>query len=321
MRWTMLFFVLGLLVCVGCSQSSNKASHFGVGPDTAKQSEVSNVRASVAATPPAGGEQFVILNDQGQPDPKAKPEQPRKIKYISDVKVIVEDFAKAEDGLKAALKDAKALVAHAEINSSPNTVRNGLWRIRVPIEQFDGFREALFKLGEVEKNTVDSEDLTSQYYDLEAHIKNRQAEREAVRKLLEKVGDHDIKQVIEVKRELNAITDDINRKEGQLRLWANLTDLTTVSLTLREKQKYAAPAPPASSETPTFAMRADKTWNESWESFLGFCHAIALFAIALTPWLPVALIGGGGAWLLVRRMTRAPVVVTLAEAAAGAKNS
>jgi len=254
--------------------------------------------------------EFVAFQDAAEQNPagfgqkKAPAESPRKIKYTSDVKMIVEDFTKAHEELKAALKESHAIVAHSEINSSPNTIRNGVWRIRVPVEQFDKFREALVKLGEEEKNTVDSEDMTSQYYDLEAHVKNRQAEREAIRKLLEKVGEHDIKQVLEVKRELNAITDDINRKEGQLRLWANLTDLTTINLTLREKQKYVAAPPPGIAETPTFGMRVDKTWTDSWESFLGFCQVISLFVIALTPWLPVILVIGVGVWLVGRRVLR-----------------
>jgi hypothetical protein len=272
---------------------------------------------SAPAPMPAGAKEaspsaseFVAFQNAADQDPvgggqkKAQAEPPRKIKYTSDVKMIVEDFAKAHEELKAALKESHAIVAHSEINSSPNTIRNGFWRIRVPVEQFDKFREALVKLGDEEKNTVDSEDMTSQYYDLEAHVKNRQAEREAIRKLLEKVGEHDIKQVLEVKRELNAITDDINRKEGQLRLWANLTDLTTINLTLREKQKYVTAPTPTIAETPTFGMRADKTWSDSWESFLGFCQAIALFVIAMTPWLPVILMIGLGVWLVGRRVAR-----------------
>src|SRR5205807_2382150 len=152
--------------------------------------------------------------------PKAEPQ--RKIRYTADLRLIVENFSKAEKELEAAIEDAKGRLANSEFNSAANAVRSGTWRVRVPVENLASFRKAIAKIGDVELDKLDSEDLTERYYDLEAHIKNRNAEREALRDLLQEVGKKEIKYYLEIKRELDSVTDDINRKEGQLRLWANL---------------------------------------------------------------------------------------------------
>ncbi len=236
-----------------------------------------------------GHEQPGEPEKQGGGGKKPKIEQPRKIKYSSEMRLIVEQFSTAEDAIKIAVKDAKGFIAQAEANNSPGTPRMGHWRVRIPVEHFESFRDAIKKLGDVERNTVDSEDLTAQYYDLDAHIKNRHVERDTIRDLLKEIGKKELKYYLEVKRELDSITDDINRKEGQLRLWANLTDLTTVNVHIREKQKFIADEKPKEKEVPTFGSRAGKAWSDSWDSVVHFCENVAILAILLTPWLPIPL--------------------------------
>lgn len=225
-----------------------------------------------------------------QPEKKGKAAQPRKIRYTADMRLIVEDFTKSEEALDAAIKDAKADLANSEINSSANTVKSGTWRIRVPVENFHAFRKAVLKIGDVEKNTVDSEDMTDKYYDLEAHIKNRMAAREAMRDLLKETGKRDMEQYLKVYDKLELINDEINRKEGQLRLWANLTDLTTITVQMREKQKYLAEKGPEPVEAPTFSTRAGYTWSESWGLFAAFWQWVVIVIIALTPWVAIPLV-------------------------------
>ncbi len=231
---------------------------------------------------------------------KPKIDQPRKIKYSSEMRLIVEQFSVAEDAIKAAVKEAKGFIAQSDANNSPGTPRLGHWRVRVPVENFESFRDAIKKIGEVERNTVDSEDFTAQYYDLEAHIKNRHVERDTIRDLLKEIGKKELKYYLEVKRELDSITDDINRKEGQLRLWANLTDLTTVNVYVREKQKFIADERPKEKEVPTFGSRAGKAWSDSWEAVVAFGENIAILAILLTPWLPIPLGLAFVLWLAIR---------------------
>lgn len=288
--------LLAIFTVVGCKDASKSsvreaAARIGGRADMPKTEAMKGLAEKDARAPEPGG--FVALEQPEAPkqggEKKPKVEQPRKIKYSSEMRLIVEQFSTAEDAIKVAVKDAKGFIAQAEANNSPGTPRMGHWRVRVPVEHFESFRDTIKKLGDVERNTVDSEDITAQYYDLDAHIKNRLVERDTIRDLLKEIGKKELKYYLEVKRELDSITDDINRKQGQLRLWENLTDLTTVNVYIREKQKFIAEEKAKEKEVPTFGGRAGKAWSDSWESVVGFVENVAILAILLTPWLPIPL--------------------------------
>jgi hypothetical protein len=272
---------------------------------------------------PEAAKEFVAIDAQqpaDQPEKKGNAAPPRKIRYTSDQRLVVEAFDKAVDDLDGAIMASQGALATSELNTSPGSPRSGIWRVRVPVDEFNKFRAAVAKIGELERNTVDSEDLTERYYDLEAHIKNRLAEREALRELLKEVGKKEIKHFLEVKRELDAISDDINRKEGQLRLWANLTDLTTCTVHLREKQPFVQ-TKIEDKEIPTFGKRASTAWTDSLETLVHFGQWVAIAAVVATPWLPIVLVIGIGVWLAVRvsRRTKPEQVVLLVEAAESKK--
>jgi hypothetical protein len=259
--------------------------------------------------------------DVKAPNPPAKEpkiEQPRKIKYNADLRVVVTDFDEAWKGLKIAVKDAKGFSSKEDIQGSAGSQRTGSWTIRVPVEKIDSFRDAVVKLGKAERNNLTSEDITAQYYDLAEHIKNKQAEREAVRKLLEKTGDRDLQQYFVVKRELDQINDHINRQEGQLRLWGNLADLSTVTVHLREVQRIDdADKKVVDREEPSFGQRAERSWTKTWDLFIGFWEWVAIAAIFVAPWAPFPIVGLLFLWVMVRLLFRASrkesVVLEVAE--------
>jgi hypothetical protein len=217
----------------------------------------------------------------------------RKIKFNADVRLIADDFDAAERSLKAAIKEAEGFAAMSEVTGAAGS-RQGLWRVRLPVPRFDPFREAVLQLGEVERNTSDSEDMTDEYYDLQAHIKNRQAEEESLRQLMEKSATS-MENLLAIRREMNQLRDDINRKQGRLKLLAHLTDLATVTVAIRERQRYNREPAPQVAEVPTFGVRAQHTFNQSWQALQSLGQALLLCLIAAAPWLPVPLLGAAAA--------------------------
>ena len=314
MRWILLLCVFLLPAGVGCSKRDAGSSP--VAMEIAKDGVPKNFHSDAAkkSSPrnPEPAKEFVSAKnaEQAPADPKAeeKKAKPRKIRYTADMKLIVEKLDDAEEALDTARKEAKGDYEKVEVNRSADVVRSGTWRVRVPNENLNSFRKAVAKLGDVERDTIESEDMTAKYYDLEVHITNRKAEQNATREFLVEIGKKDPR-YLEVKRELDAISDDIMIKEGRLKLWTNLADLTTFTIHMREKQKFNPPPVPTLEPTASFSDRADKTWTGSWEQFVGFCQAIAIVAIAVTPWLPVLLVCGLGFWLLVRVARRKMVPV------------
>jgi Domain of unknown function (DUF4349) len=319
MRRIMPILLISLICFVGCSTSRKSAPLKDAGNKGEPEFAMEAPKVDIAR--PEADQVQVAAGQIGQPPEKklpaddkakAKGEKPRKIRYTANLNLIVDDLDKSAESLDEARKEAKGEYAKVEINTSPQTVRTGMWRVRVPVDSLHTFRKAVAKLGEVTSNTIDTDDMTAQYYDLMADIENRKAAREALRDLLKETGKKEMKHYLEVWDKLESVSNEINRKEGQLKLWADLTDLTTVTVTLREKQKYIVDKGPEPAEVPTFGMRAGKTWSESWEALLAFGEALAIVAIAVTPWLPLILVVGVTGWLIVRRVVRATVAVMAA---------
>jgi hypothetical protein len=115
--------------------------------------------------------------------------------------------------------------------------------VRVPPDTLDSLvldlRRDLGKLGELKGQRVKSEDVTKQYTDLESRLK---AARTMEQRLLQiiKEGKGEIKQLLEAEKELGVWRTKIEEFEGEIRYYANQVALSTLTITLAEKEIRAA---------------------------------------------------------------------------------
>ncbi len=86
--------------------------------------------------------------------------QPRKIIYNARVELVVEDLTTVVDDLTGLVKTHGGYVAETDVSGSAGGQRRGMWKVRVPVDRFDAFLGAVAKLGELQQNHVDSQDVT-----------------------------------------------------------------------------------------------------------------------------------------------------------------
>ncbi len=221
----------------------------------------------------------------------------RKIIYSASVDLVVEDFAGFNDKVASLAKQFDAYVADSNLTGSTGETHSGTWKIRVPQARFDEFVAAAKGLGELVSVGTSSKDVSEEYYDVDARIRNKTKEEERLLKLLEerpgKLAD-----VIAIERELSRVREELERMQGRMRVLANLTSLTTVDLQVTEIHDYK----PA--DAPGLGTRIRRAFAGSLEA-LASTGATALVALAaITPWLPlVALILGIG-YPLARSLRR-----------------
>lgn len=95
------------------------------------------------------------------------------------------------------------------------------------------------------RGSVDSDDVTDKYYDLQAHLKNDQVEEEGLRKLLlEKSGSGKLDDILAIRRELRSIRGQIEMQQGQLKRLEKDTALATINLKLIDRKQYVPPTAP-----------------------------------------------------------------------------
>ena len=118
--------------------------------------------------------------------------------------------------------------------------------IRVPRSRFQAALAAVEKTGDVLHRDVRAEDVTDAYMDLEIRIKNARAMRDQLAALLVKAN---VKEAIEIERELGRVTEELERMEGQLKLLKDKIAYSTITVTYAargsaiETQKVRMPFP------------------------------------------------------------------------------
>jgi hypothetical protein len=238
----------------------------------------------------------------------------RKIIYTGDIEVIVEDFGKAAAAIEKLVRDNKGYLAHSDISNSPGAPRSGTWRARVPVDRFDAFRDAVAGLGEVQKNVTDSQDVTDEFYDLQARIKNKQKEEARLNDILQKATGK-LEDVLKVEEVLSRVRGEIEQLQGQAQRLANLTALTTITITLHERRSYVPP------EAPGLGTTLGRTFSGSVDALASLGRGLLVLVVALAPWLPVAALIALPCWLLLRRQRRKIAVAHMVPAPAARPES
>jgi hypothetical protein len=192
----------------------------------------------------------------------------------------------------------KGYVARSEVKGDTGSRRLATFTLRVPVESFKALNEGLLALGTAERNAVDSQDVTDEFVDIEARLRNLKKEEDTLNQLLEKSLNREDE--IKTRAEIRQIRGEIERIQGRLNYLSKLTTLSTVNLTLREIKDYKPPT------APTFGTRMSDTFGRSWETVVDFAQGLVLALVALVPWaplwVPALLVGVWGGRRLVRNM-------------------
>jgi len=101
---------------------------------------------------------------------------------------------------------------------------------RVPVKTFNSAIGSLESLGSVSSRSVEAEDVTEQYVDIEARLKNRIALRDRLKQLLDKAKD--VKDILSIETELNRVQSDIDSMEGRIKVLKDQVDFATITLHL-----------------------------------------------------------------------------------------
>jgi hypothetical protein len=231
-------------------------------------------------TPPAGTPAQV---DDKTKAPARAPAAPRKIIYDARVDLLVESLNATEQAILNLIKLHDGFLAESDQSSVTRTQRSATWRVRVPVDHFDAFLAAVNHLGEVRQNHVGSQDVTEEFFDLEARIRNKQEEE---KRLLKHLADSTgkLEDILAVERELSRVRGEVEQMQGRLRFLANRADLSTVTIEATEWQDFKPPAPA------TLQAQIGRTFSRSVESLVDFSKALLLVAVAIAPWLPLVVL-------------------------------
>lgn len=100
--------------------------------------------------------------------------------------------------------------------------------VRVPAEKYREALAAIAKLGDVLHREETVEDVTDQYYDLQARLRSNKVVRDRLEQLLQQAKN--VNEALQVERELARVSQEIERIEGRLKLLRELISFSTITV-------------------------------------------------------------------------------------------
>jgi hypothetical protein len=158
------------------------------------------------------------------------------------------------------------------VSAPSNGARTLTATLRVPATQLASAIAELKKLGRVESETQNGQDVTAQHVDLEARLSNsRNTEKRLLELLSNRTGK--LSDVLEVETQVSQVREEIERMEGERRLLAKQVEYATLTATVTEESK--APASVLRDSTATRFRNASVDGYRSVVNVIG----VALFLI------------------------------------------
>lgn len=151
--------------------------------------------------------------------------------------------------------------------------------LRVPASAFEQAVNDLESLGSVQHEDISGQDVTKDYVDLTARLRNATAQEAVLLRLMDRATS--VSDTIRVQRELEGVQLTIETARGQLRYLEDQTAMSTITVQLGEA-RTAAPAP---------ASTLTRAWEQSAHAFLAVVAAVIVGAGFVLPLAALIILG------------------------------
>jgi hypothetical protein len=230
----------------------------------------------MAAPPPPGAQpQAMALF---KPRLVAEPQiTPPMIVRTAELSLSTRDFGNSRNALESAVQRHGGYVASIEVSAPENAGRSLDARARVPSKNLDNLLADLRKLGRVLQESQGGNDVTKQYVDLDARLRNAQNTEERLSALLrERTGK--LSDVLEVETEISRVRGEIEQMSAAQRNLANQVELSTVHITVAEDFKAQVNVLPRSG--------GDRLRNAAVEGYTALTDSLMSAVELLLAWGP-----------------------------------
>jgi len=218
----------------------------------------------------------------------------QKIIMVSTLSVTVQDVAGAFEQVSAIAAGAGGFVASSSFGRQDEG-ETATATVRVPSSAYQDTLTRLRKLGDVQREDTNTNDVTEQYTDLQSRLRSLQAALQTYLQFLNRAGS--IGEVLQVQDRINQTQAEIEQVQGRINMLDNRTELATITVSLNPSALAKEPKAGGGGPLET----AKDAFQTSLAVLLG-AATVALAVAAFSWWLvPV----GAAAWYVGQRQLRA----------------
>lgn len=214
----------------------------------------------------------------------------------------VEDADEAMSGVQSIVTANNGFVQSSTLSDPGEGPRTAYMTLRIPVDSFETVIASLKDLSVlVLEESTSGQDVTTEFIDLEANLRNARAEEASYVAILERSGS--IEEVLAVTRQIADVRGRIERYEARMRYLENKTDLATLQLTLTEETRIEVPS--RKWQPLEILRQAVRDLVQGLQAFVNVLIYLVIAVIGLV--IPVALIVAlllWIGWMIVKRITK-----------------
>ncbi len=155
----------------------------------------------------------------------------RKLIRTASLSLIVKSPVESADKIAQLAQSASGFLVSSQVNGGVDATSASL-NIRVPAAKFEEVRTQIRKLGlRVESESVEAQDVTKQYVDQEARLRNLRAEEQQYLGILHKATT--VKDTLEVSDKLNEVRGAIEERQAEFEVLSKQVETVAINIMLR----------------------------------------------------------------------------------------
>jgi Domain of unknown function (DUF4349) len=241
-----------------------------------------------------------VAQTEAAPSAPAASTNDRKMVRTSSFDLIVQKPGEAAEKIRGLAEGMGGFLVSSEVSGGPDAASGSL-TIRVPAARFEEARAAIRKLGlKVEREKVEAQDVTRQYVDQDASLRNLRAEETQYLAILKQA--HTVEDTLDVSEKLSAVRGQIEEQQAEFDALSKQIETVAITVSLR-----------AEAEAQVFGLH----WRPLYEMKLALrdgLDAVASYGVAMISvvfylpavllWMVTVIVSGVVGWKLLRWVGR-----------------
>ena len=231
-------------------------------------------------------------------DSEPAADTPDKIIYSADVTVETTAFDETIGKVSGLVEAFGGWIESSSVSGSnyyqksrgTASTRDASYTLRIPSKRFQELMDSLSGLGNIPYSHIYTENVTAQYYDVQAHLKAYQTQETRLLEMMELAET--VEDVIILEDRLTELRYKIESLQSSLNNWDRRVSYSTISLSVKEVREYT----PEEKVNPTYGEELLQALKDGLENAGEFLKNLLVFLVEV---LPVLIILVPIIWLVI----------------------
>jgi len=159
----------------------------------------------------------------------------QKIVKRGNANIEVQSFDSSISKIKELTSNFGGYITNSNMWTSDSGNKSGNITVKIPEKRFEEFGDSLNQVGEIKSKETSAYDVTEEYIDLQARLKNLRNQEKRYTELLSMAKD--VQDVLAIESQLGRIRNEIESYEGRIKYLDNTTSFGTFYINLYEPEE------------------------------------------------------------------------------------